>query len=85
MIAPLPVPAPPAPMSPDDEDALERFVRFPATLSAAERVRVADLLRGSAAARELAAFFRSFYEVLDELDGDPAPDANDGPAPDAPQ
>jgi hypothetical protein len=55
-------------MPPLDEDLIERFVRFPGTLTPSARAAAEELLRSDAAARELAAFFRTFYEELDELD-----------------
>jgi hypothetical protein len=66
-------------MSPRDEEAVERYVRYPDTLSDAERVHVADLLRSDPTARRLAAFYRSFYDELDQLDerGGPAERARD--------
>lgn len=55
-------------MPPLDEDLIERFVRFPGTLTPSDRAAAEELLRSDAAARELAAFFRTFYEELDGLD-----------------
>ena len=54
-------------MSPHDEETVERYVRYPETLSEAERLRVADMLRADTVARRLAAFYRSFYDELDGL------------------
>jgi len=54
-------------MSPRDEESVERYVRFPETLSEAERARIADLLRDDPVARRLAAFYRGFYDELERV------------------
>ena len=54
-------------MSPSDELAVERFIRYPDTLSSEERAAVERLLRTDPVAREVAHFFRSFYAELDAL------------------
>lgn len=55
-------------MPPLDEDLIERYVRFPGTLTPSARSAAEELLRSDAAARDLATFFYTFYEELDELD-----------------
>ena len=62
-------------MTPLDEDLIERYVRFPSSLKAKDCRAAERLLRTSAAARELAEFFRSFYAELDELEQDDPADA----------
>ena len=54
-------------MSPRDEETVERYIRYPETLSETEKLRVGDLLRADPVARRLAAFYRSFYDELDAL------------------
>ena len=54
-------------MHPRDEQAIERLIRFPDTLSASERASVEHLIRTDPVAAEVAAFYRSFYEDLDAL------------------
>lgn len=79
-------------MSPKDEETVERYVRFPQTLTEGERARVAGLLRADPVARRIAAFYRTFYDELDALEspaerslGDGHPRArNEGAAPDEP-
>jgi hypothetical protein len=55
-------------MSPPDEEVIERYIRYPDTLSAADRARAAELLRADPTARRLAAYYRGFYDELDALD-----------------
>lgn len=60
-------------MNPDNEEAIERLVRFPEALSPREREEIEALIRTDPVARELAAFFRSYYDELDDLpEGDPS-------------
>ncbi len=67
-------------MSPRDEETVERYVRYPETLSERDRLRVADMLRADPVARRVAAFYRSFYDELDALE----PPAGRSPNPPAP-
>ena len=66
-------------MSPRDEEVIERYIRFPDTLSAEDRERASELLRSDPTARRLAAFYRGYYDELDALDEDRA-DTPDGDA-----
>ena len=70
-------------MLPRDEETVERYVRYPETLSEAERARIALLLRSDRTARHLAAFYRGFYGELDHVNERPAdeddPHSADGP------
>jgi hypothetical protein len=56
-------------MSPHDEEIVERYVRYPESLSPQDRDRVAALLRTDATARRIAEFYRRFYDQLDAVEG----------------
>jgi hypothetical protein len=56
-------------MSPRDEEIVERYVRYPESLSQPDRDRVAGLLRTDTTARRLADFYRRFYDQLDAVEG----------------
>ena len=53
-------------MSPDDERAIERFVRHPDTMEAAARRAVERLIEHDPGASAYATFLRGFYDRLDE-------------------
>ena len=55
-----------------DESLIERYVRFRSTMTKHDVERVARLLQISAAARDLADFFRGFYEEFDLLEDSPS-------------
>ena len=52
---------------PLDEEAIERYVRYPHTLTEDERLYSERLIAHQPAARELAIFFAQFYAEYDEL------------------
>ena len=52
-------------MSPHMEETVERFVRYPNTLTPNERTEVAHLIEVDLTARRLASFYCSFYLELD--------------------
>jgi hypothetical protein len=56
-------------MSPDDEELVERYVRYPESLSGHDRDRVGSLLRTDTTARQIADFYRRFYDELDAVEG----------------
>lgn len=60
-------------LPPFDEQLIERYVRGPDRLDAHERLAVEDLLRQSAAAREVAALLDAFYEAFDASEEETAP------------
>lgn len=59
-----------------DEALIERYVRFPETLTKATRRLVSEHIEHHAWAREAAEFYRSFY---DTFDGTEAPLARPAP------
>lgn len=56
-----------------DEALIERYVRFQSVLTEQEMEEAKRLLQTSSAARNLADFFRDFYEDLDALGEPPEP------------
>jgi hypothetical protein len=54
-------------MTPSQEALIERYVRFPTSLTEREHRLAADLLARDTVAREIAAYYRAFYEELDEV------------------
>jgi hypothetical protein len=66
-------------MSPMEELAVERFVRYPNTLSEEERAAVERLLRTDPVAREVAQFFRSYYAEFDDLFDEEGEDSTQEP------
>lgn len=66
---PYPVPAR---VKPIDEQLIERYVRWPETLSSDLRETILSHLVEDDAARATADFYRQFYEALDEQEGAPA-------------
>lgn len=53
-----------------DEEMLERYVRYPQTLSEEEYSKVQALLKESELAQQIVAFYQDYYSELDELDRD---------------
>lgn len=51
-----------------NEELLERYVRYPETLSEEECNEVQALLRESELARQIVAFYQDYYSELDELE-----------------
>lgn len=51
-----------------NEELLERYVRYPQTLSEKERSEVQALLEESELARQIVAFYEDYYSELDELE-----------------
>lgn len=51
-----------------DEDMIERYVRYPDSLTEDARQRVRQFLAKNELAAEIAHFYRSFYEELDALE-----------------
>ena len=54
-------------MEPGDEHLIECYIRYPDTLDASTQCIVEACIRDDAAARTTAAFYRAFYDELDEL------------------
>lgn len=51
-----------------DEEMLERYVRYPQTLSEEEYHTVQALLEESELAQQIVEFYQDYYSELDELD-----------------
>lgn len=56
-----------------DEKLIERYIRYPETLSEAERKEVETQIRESEKGQRIAAFYREYYEELDALEGSVSP------------
>jgi hypothetical protein len=56
-------------MSPRDEEIVERYIRYPESLSDKDREDVAGLLRTDPTARRIADYYRRFYDELDAING----------------
>ena len=56
------------------EHTIERYVRYPESFSEAERQAVEEAIRKDKLLRDIADFYRAFYEELDTLGEDLPPD-----------
>jgi len=54
-------------LKPIDEELIERYIRFRDEMTLDQLVEVDRLLQYSAEARELAGWFRQFYQTLDKI------------------
>lgn len=74
-----------APCQDIDDELIERYIRFPQTLSAELRETIEQCLEQDERVREQAEFYRDFYEQFDRTDepqkGPPEEDTSDADSP----